>query len=249
MRLLLATAALLLGTFTSAAPGACPGQLAAMPKRILRSGAVNPYYPCGASASSAASCPFRCYSATNTNGTTVTSLLPTCFSEAQAHTMSASLAYICVACLAPTAPVTNDTAASCTPLDAYINGTLAPARCGSPAQPLPACAWDCGAAQVPFSLCDTANTTGQFRQCDKCVPQCASPVLAFAGQGDGSEVTAVDVGFDVGNGNCSSGATGLGKQENVACPWRCKPAGSPYAQCRLEDVSAVEFATVCTRCG
>lgn len=257
----------LLTSLAAGAPGACPApgaDTSSTPSPLLASGDVNPYYPCGSTAASARRCPFRCYSATaSANATTSTSLLPTCFSEAQAHAMSASLRFICVACLPPPSPRSaaavgnatttpfpagNATAAvapACAPLDGYLNGTLAPARCGSAAQPLPACAWSCAAAQVPFSLCDAANTTQPLRVCRPCVPQCASPVLAFAGQGPASEVTAVDVGFDVGSGNCSAPGT----QGAVACPWRCKAGGSAYAACRLADVSKVEIGTTCERCG
>ena len=189
---------------------------------------ANPFYPCGSTAAEVASCPYRCY-------TSGGSLLPDCYTESAATAAINTLQNICVKCEVPDQP--EDHAGGCAPLQQYFDGRR-PSRCGFEDHPLPECAWDCGAAQVPFSLCDSQNTTGTYRACGLCLPQCSSPRIVF-------QPDQLPSNFSIAAGNCS---TQYGPQQTVACPYRCTDAGNPNTYCSLDDKTEVNWFTSCVKC-
>jgi len=250
----LTTVALILSaltTFTTAAPalGYRPAQVCAYltpPPKILRNGATNPFYPCGATRASVANCPYRCYTAGP-----APSLLDQCFDAPVATSLIASLKFICVACTVPSSaeiPTSIFSTPVCAPLQ-YLNSTPSepgtdvinsPSRCGTFSNPDPECAWSCGEAEVPFSLCSaTDNSTHPLESCSKCLPQCSSPSIVF-------DPPTVPTNFSISKGNCSQS---YGPQETVACPWRCMDVGNPNAYCSLVDLPVADHPfTNCTSC-
>lgn len=239
-------------TLTSANPSPDPFAFAdpaaktptyTLPSTTFPNGALNPFYPCSTTPST---CPYRCYTLPSTNLTlTPPTLDNTCYSASSAAALIATNTHICVKCTKPLAreiPTSSAQALPCQPVNTYFSAvnksSPEPARCGTPSHVLRNCTWDCGAAQVPFQICDRRNTTGMYRFCTKCVEQCSSPKIVFA-------PPKVDRGFYLGDGTC--GGAGGGVAETTACPWRCKDAGNlDYAYCSLVNRTA-DF-TSCVSC-
>lgn len=200
------------------------------PSPTYPNGTSNPFYPCGTTANEVATCPYRCY-------TSFGILLDQCYTKDEATTAINSLENICVKCVAPAAPL--DYPGGCEPVDNYFSGAM-PSPCGAAGHRLANCAWTCGEAQVPFSLCSAKNATGQFELCEKCVPQCSSPRIVF-------KPSAVPSNFSLSAGSCSEQ---YGQPEGIACPFRCTRAGRPSSFCSLNDItdsSSGGFNT-CTAC-
>jgi hypothetical protein len=193
-----------------------------------RADPTSPFYPCGSTAAEISACPYRCYNSTGT-------LSKFCYTKESATTAINTLKSICVKCEIPDQP--EDTPGACAPLSEYFAG-LRPSRCGFENHRERECAWNCGAAQVPFSICDAQNTTGPFRSCDKCKPQCSSPRIVF-------KPDYLPSNFSIAAGSCSSQ---YGPQQNVACPWRCTDAGNPNSYCSLDDKTGNNGFTSCVKC-
>ena len=207
----------------------------ATPPATYPNGTANPFYPCGYDPSSVAACPYRCYTGTGT-------FLPQCYT---ATTAAAAIAAgdICVACTQPRRP--RDYPGGCQPLSTYFNASSPdsrPSPCGAAGHRLKNCPWICAAAQTPFSLCDTSNTTSTFRRCERCVPQCSSPSVVF-------EPPARARNFSLSAGSCQDDAALFGGAATVACPFRCQKAGTPNAFCSLLDKTDENQFLNCTRCG
>ena len=206
---------LLSAALTSAAPSQTQ-----TPSPTFPNGTANPFYPCGATASEVAACPYRCYTATG-------QLQPQCYTQQSATTAITSLKNICVKCEIPDQP--EDQAGKCQPLATYFNTTdkfgSRPSPCGFKNHRLRNCAWICGEAQVPFDVCSATNTTSMFSRCVRCLPQCSSPRIVF-------QPPFLPSNFSISAGSCS---TQYGKQEVVACPYRCTTAGDPNTFCSLVD--------------
>lgn len=192
-------------TFATASPSAFT-----TPSPTYPNGTANPFYPCGTNAKQVAACPYRCYTSSG-------ALEPQCYSEADARTAINSLQKICVQCTVPDQP--EDYPGGCDPLSTYFDTasgfSSVPSPCGFKNHRLRSCAWICGEAQVPFSVCSTTNTTGPFSLCSRCMPQCSSPRIVF-------QPPFLPSNFSIATGSCS---TQYGPQETVACPWRCDFAG------------------------
>lgn len=220
------------------------------PSPVYPNGASNPFYPCGSTAEEVRSCPYRCFEASAANGAAV--LLPECYSERRASEAIGSLRSICVKCEEVAGQGREedheddddddaDADAGCAPLREYFSG-LRPSRCGvEQHRRVPECAWDCAAAQVPFDLCDAQNTTGPFRLCRPCRPQCPSPRIVFQPPASLPD----DNHFSIAAGSCSAR---YGPQQTVACPWRCTDPGNPNAYCSLADKSGNNGFTTCVKC-
>lgn len=198
------------------------------PSQYYPNGTANPFYPCGATATEVAACPYRCYKSTG-------ELLPSCFTQSSATAAINALQNICVKCEIP--DQIEDYVGGCEPLTQYFNG-LRPSRCGFEKHRLRECAWDCAAGQTPFSICDAQNTTGSFRLCQKCKPQCSSPRIVF-------QPSYLPSNFSIAAGSCS---TQYGPQQNVACPYRCKDAGNPNTFCSLNNRTDNLGFTSCEKC-
>ncbi|KAF7504213.1 hypothetical protein GJ744_002586 [Endocarpon pusillum] len=199
------------------------------PPALYPNGTDNPFYPCGYDAATVSACPYRCYTSSG-------SLLNQCFTQSTATAAINSLQSICVKCEIPDQP--EDYPGGCEPLHQYFASHARPSRCGFENHRLRECAWNCNAAQVPFDICDSHDTRGMFRICEKCKPQCSSPRIVF-------QPSYLPSNFSVAAGSCSAQ---YGPQQNVACPWRCTDAGNPNAYCSLDDKTNNQF-TSCTKCG
>lgn len=199
------------------------------PSQTYPNGTINPFYPCGTTAASIGTCPYRCFSSTG-------SLRPPCYTQSSATAAISSLNDICVQCIAPCQP--EDYPGGCQPLLDYFNGKR-PSRCGFVNHRLRDCAWDCGEAQVPFDLCDTTNTTGIYRSCQRCLPQCSSPRVVF-------QPGYLPSNFSLSAGSCG---TQYGAQEDVACPFRCTDVGNPNTYCSLANKTGdLSGFTSCVGC-
>lgn len=242
--LLLSTSLFFFITTTTAA--ACSTASASLPKPTLLPGIANPFYPCGADQISVDACPYRCYSTKASLNYTNATLLNACFTETQASALIATLTHVCVRCLVPPAtqrPNSLSNKPTCQPVSNYFNTTwpaTPPAKCGTLVQPLPECAWICGAAQVPFSLCDSQNTTSTYRSCQRCLPQCSSPAVVF-------EPPVLPSNFSLSSGSCSNQ---YGPQAGVLCPFRCTdPSSAGDSYCSLQNLNGTgEGFQVCHRC-
>lgn len=183
-------------------------------------GTANPYFPCGAYADEVVDCPYRCYTKSGT-------LRSHCFDKQSATNAINSLQDICVKCVVPDQP--EDYPGGCQPLNTYFNTTdrfaSRPSYCGFENHRLRECAWACGRAQVPFTVCDSTNTTGMYSLCVRCRPQCSSPRIVF-------QPRYLPSNFSLSAGSCS---TQYGPQQPVACPYRCTTAGNPNTFCSLND--------------
>ena len=190
------------------------------PSPTFSNGTVNPFYPCGATVGEIAACPYRCYTASG-------KLQSQCYTQQSAKIAIESLQNICVKCEIPNQP--EDQAGKCRPLETYFNTTdkfgSRPSPCGFKNHRLRNCAWICGEAQVPFEVCSATNTTSMFSLCEKCLPQCSSPRIVF-------DPPFLPSNFSLSAGSCS---TQYGKQEIVACPFRCTTLGDPNSFCSLDD--------------
>ena len=200
-------------------------------------GTANPFFPCGATADEVAACPYRCYTKSGT-------LRSQCFDKQSATAAINSLQNICVQCVVPDQP--EDYAGGCQPLNTYFNTTdkfaSRPSYCGFKHHRLRECAWECGEARVPFTVCSATNTTGMYSLCERCLPQCSSPRIVF-------QPRYLPSNFSLSAGSCS---TQYGPQETVACPYRCTTGGDPNTFCSLNDKTdsgpdSYGFTT-CTAC-
>lgn len=135
---------------------------------------------------------------------------------------------------------------ACEPVRNYLDGGY-PSKCGSDGHRLDECAWLCGEAQVPFTVCSATNTTGQYSSCDKCVPDCSSPKFVFT-ETKTAKKPVVKPAFSLSNGTCAGDAAlGYGQQVATACPWRCLHDGQENTYyCSLFNQTA-EYTT-CERC-
>lgn len=201
---------------------------ATTPSPTYPDGTANPFYPCGSTATEITACPYRCYTPTG-------ELLSDCYTQSTATTAITSLQSICVKCELPDQP--EDTPSTCQPLRNYFSG-LRPSRCGFENHRLRACAWNCNSAQVPFSQCDAQDTSGTYRVCQRCQPQCSSPRIVF-------QPSSLPSNFSIAAGSCSGQ---YGPQQRVACPYRCRDAANPNAYCSLGDKTVVNGFTSCEKC-
>lgn len=209
------------------------------PSPVYPNGTSNPFYPCGSTAEEVRSCPYRCYAAPE-SGDGAAVLLPECYSEGGASEAIGTQRSICVKC---EVVVDNDGGGGedCAPVAEYFAGQR-PSRCGTEDDDrLAECAWDCAAAQVPFDLCDAGNSTGPFRVCSPCRPQCRSPRIVF------QPPASPPQNFSIAVGTCATNAQ-YGPPATLACPWRCTDAGNPNAYCSLADRSPNNGFTTCVKC-
>lgn len=155
-----------------------PRQQFTLPSRTLANGANNPFFPCGLDPSTCPyRCYDLPPASTNSTQNNLSVLQSRCFTQAQAADYvdlskhPASEGHACVKCVKPLAvevPKSKSAPVNCQPLETYFRATAGygdnalrefgfarpfpgaalPSRCGSRADPIPECAWECAAAQV-----------------------------------------------------------------------------------------------------